>query len=226
MLLVTRHSALLVLAVGATQNPQALRARTPWRTWSSSAARALRLAGGTGASHGFGTHTHATSHERLFLFGKKIPTTPATTDTVTTVTHLDFNPHRVSRTRTTSSAVHGCCCARLPGVGSNSLRGHRKRGECGHEEQESEVVDFTVEELPYRQTRSTLLDDSDAYFGTDRIVFVRSMVRVCSICLLFPTVLTKHLGFSAVQKVDQGSGVGYDYEGLMRRRVIVHPMMG
>jgi hypothetical protein len=81
-------------------------------------------------------------------------------------------------------------------VGSNSLRGHRKRGECGHEEQESEVVDFTVEELPYRQTRSTLLDDSDPYFGTDRIVFVRSMVRVWSIWLLFPTVLTRHLGFS------------------------------
>ncbi|KAH9993564.1 hypothetical protein BJV77DRAFT_350632 [Russula vinacea] len=203
-LLVTRHSALLTLAAAAAaaQNAQAQRARTPWRTWSSSAARVLRLAGATGASHGFGTH--ATSYERLFLFGKTTPAASATTDTVTTITHLDFNSHRVSRPRTTSSsrAVHGCCCARLSGAGFNTLRGHWERGdcvgECGYDE-ESEI-DFTVEELPYRQTRSTLLDDSDAYFGTDRIVFVRSM------------------------KVDQGSGVGF--EGLVCNRVIVHSMMG
>lgn len=236
-LLVTRHSALLTLAAAAAaQNAQAQRARTPWRTWSSSAARVLRLAGATGASHGFGTH--ATSYERLFLFGKTTPAASATTDTVTTITHLDFNSHRVSRPRTTSSsrAVHGCCCARLSGAGFNTLRGHWERGdcvgECGYEE-ESEV-DFTVEELPYRQTRSTLLDDSDAYFGTDRIVFVRSMVRL--VYLLAGSdprnvILTGHLffwsifsGFLAVQKVDQGSGVGF--EGLVCNRVIVHSMMG
>jgi hypothetical protein len=222
VLLVTRHSALLVLADSATRNAQAQHARTPWRTWSSNAARVLRL-----ASHGVGTH--ATSHERLFLFANKTPAA-SSTDTVT-VTHLDFNPHRVSRPRTSSSSspVHGCCCARLREVGSNTLRGHWKRedcaGECGHE-QESEV-DFTVGELPYRQTRSTLPDDSDACFGTDRIVFVRSTVRLVHFIYWFRhrnAILTVLLFFPSffsvffVQRVDD--------EGLVCRRVIVHPMMG
>jgi hypothetical protein len=103
VLLVTRPSALLVLATTA-QNAQVC-SRTPWHNWSSSAARVLRLPVPS-ANHDFGTH--ATSHERLFLFPRKTYASTTSTTRTVTVTHLDFNPHRVSRPRT-SSPVHEYC---------------------------------------------------------------------------------------------------------------------
>jgi hypothetical protein len=194
VLLVTRPSALLVLATAA-QNAQA-RLCTPWHTWSSSTARVLRLTIAS-ANHGFGTH--ATTHERLFLFPRKTPasTTSTTTRTVT-VTHLDFNSHRVSRPRTgTSSPVHECYCVSPRAVGFNALRSDWKCGDCAgegsrgcHEQQQEQEQenedDFTVKELPYRQTRIALPDDTDAYFGTDRIVFVRSKVSLVYLLLVRP----------------------------------------
>lgn len=199
VLLVTRPSALIVLAAAA-QNAH-VRVRTPWRTWSSSTARVLRLAR-AGANHGFGTH--ATSHERLFMFSRKtLTSTSATTGTVTAM-HLDFNSHRVSRSHprprtSTSSDVQECYSACPRAVGYNTLCNNRKRGDCAGEggcgchgyeqergeEQENEA-DVTVEELPYRQTRIALPDDSVAYFGTDRFVFVRSKVRLVHLLLVRP----------------------------------------
>ena len=200
VLLVTRPSALIVLAAAA-QNAH-VRVRTPWRTWSNSTARVLRLAR-AGADHGFGTH--ATSHERLFLFSRKTltSTTSATTGTVT-VMHLDFNPHRVSRSHarprtSTSSDIQECYYACPRAVGYNTLCNNRKCGDrageggCGFhgyeqergEGQENET-DVTVEELPYRQTRIALSDDSVAYFGTDRFVFVKSKVRLVHLLLVLP----------------------------------------
>jgi hypothetical protein len=88
-----------------------------------------------------------------------------------------------------------CECPRA--VGSNTLPSDWKCGDCVGEdgrgcheqqlEQEQENEDdFTVKELPYRQTRIALPDDSDAYFGTDRIVFVRSKVRLVYLLLFGP----------------------------------------
>jgi hypothetical protein len=242
VLLVTRHSALLALATAA-QNAQAY-ARTPWRTWSSDTAHVLRPVGAA-TSYGFGMH--ATSYERLFLFSRKTPASFASSATIVntmTVAHLDFNPHRVSHPRisraSSSSSVHQGCCARPRAVGPNTLcKSDWKRGDCagesGHGCREQEPVDededvdeddVTVKELPY-QTKVTLPDDSDVYFGTDRIVFVRSRVRLVSWFGPAKRDSDGHIFYFSVlilQKVDQGSGVGD--EGLVRRRVTVHPMMG
>jgi hypothetical protein len=55
----------------------------------------------------------------------------------------------------------------------------REVGPGYHEQgQDENKEDFTVEGLPYRQTRIAFPDDSGAYIGTDRFVFVRSKVRL------------------------------------------------
>jgi len=55
--------------------------------------------------------THVPSYEHLFL------SISAITNTMT-VTHLDLDPHRTSRT-CASSPVHEHCCTCLTGVGSD-----------------------------------------------------------------------------------------------------------
>ncbi|KAI0286350.1 hypothetical protein BC826DRAFT_972637 [Russula brevipes] len=187
-LLITRRSALRRLAAGRTAQ-----AHTPWCAWGPAAARVLWLAGngnggGSVAGHGFGAH--ATLHERLFLFAGNAHAHahapgPAPPPAVA-VAQLDFNVHRIRR------GVHererrACAAGRDP-------RCERKRGTCTGEGERDEYGDdgggggerdngggggggsFTVEDmgLLYRQTSIALPDDSDAFFGTDRIVRVMS----------------------------------------------------
>ena len=82
-------------------------------------------------------------------------------------------------------------------MGSNTLRSDWKCGDCAgegnrgsHEQRQEQAQenedDFTVKELSYRQRRITLPDDTDVYFGTDRIVFVRSKVRLVYLLLVRP----------------------------------------
>ncbi|KAI0249604.1 hypothetical protein BJV78DRAFT_654647 [Lactifluus subvellereus] len=176
VLLVARRGALHDLAAAVVEDPLA---HTSWRAWSPAAARALLHAEGPTAAHSFAAH--ATLHERLFLFTGA----PA-------VAHLDFNPHRALR------RVHGRCgaCAREEGGGEDG----RGVCRCGRESG-STVEGLRAEEeegLPCRRTGIVLPEDSDAYFGTERIV--------------------------RVVKPSQVSGNGG--EGPMCRRVIVYPMTG
>ena len=153
VLLVARRAALHDLAAAAAAAEEDPLAHTSWRTWSPAAARALLHAEGPTAAPSFATHT--TLHERLFLFTG----TPA-------VAHLDFNPHRAFR------RVHGryCACGQEEGDGEDGRGVYR----CGCE------GTFTVESssaeddegLPYRRTVIVLPEDSDAYFGNERIVRV------------------------------------------------------
>jgi hypothetical protein len=197
--------------------------------------------GGSVAGHGFGAH--ATLHERLFLFAGNAhahasgPGPAPTPPPAVAVAHLDFNVHRIRR------GVHererrACAAGRDPQC-------DRKRGTCTGEGEGDEYGDgggggerdngggggggcFTVEDmgLLYRQTSIGLPDESDAFFGTDRIVrvmvrlfdqlprYVVLMIRFCLFvfCLVF------------VQSLSQGSEAPDG--GLVRRRVIIYPMTG
>jgi hypothetical protein len=169
--LVTRHGALSVLAAtsavaddDADKSQDAL-AHTPWCTWSP-AVKAQLLPQVLPPS-GFGAHT--TLHERLFLSDDGA------------LEHFDFNLYR---------ARGAPCGGRRYGV----VDGYDNEDDDGgddapqHENRSADSGEwggsFAVAEdaLRYRSSRIILPDDSDVYFGMDRIV--RVVVRFGVLLLL------------------------------------------
>jgi hypothetical protein len=160
--------------------------------------------------------THTTSHRRLFPFEGKGPasSTSPTTDTMT-ITHFDFNPHRVFRasTSTSSSFIHERSSRVEVGSGPRCNNWGRRYCDGGgdHDQERDIFMVQPVRELSYRRTRITLPDDIDACFDTDRIVFVRSICcwfrpqNAILMKLFFP--LFVFWGFRPRRRLIKGSGI-------------------
>jgi hypothetical protein len=132
-------------------------------------------------------------HERLFLFAGNAhahaPGPEPAPPPAVVVAHLDFNVHRIrqgvhERERRACAAGQDPLCDRKRGTtGTGEGEGDEYGDDGGGGERDNGGGGggggcFTVEDmgLPYRQTSIALPDESDAFFGTDRIV--RVMVRL------------------------------------------------